>query len=75
MILEVFLYSAVARPGNSGGPVISSRGHVVGIVSEQLSEQQSTSDQPFYAGVSSAEILRALGELDPGIQFPWETYE
>ena len=28
---DLFLYSAIARPGNSGGPVISSEGYIVGI--------------------------------------------
>lgn len=34
---DLFLYSAVARPGNSGGPIISTSGHVVGLVTDQLS--------------------------------------
>ena len=33
---HVFLYSAVARPGNSGGPILAETGHVVGIVIEEL---------------------------------------
>lgn len=36
---EVFLYSAIARPGNSGGPVVAADGHVVGIVTQELSAQ------------------------------------
>jgi S1-C subfamily serine protease len=33
---QLFLYSAIARPGNSGGPIIAASGHIVGIVSESL---------------------------------------
>lgn len=35
---ELFLFSAIARPGNSGGPILSEDGHVVGIVTKELSE-------------------------------------
>jgi len=62
---NLFLYSALARPGNSGGPVISSSGYVVGIATRQLDEktlkdEQPWLEQPFYAGVGSTEIRRAL---------------
>lgn len=38
-----FLYSAIARPGNSGGPIVANEGRVVGIVVEH-SEAALTSD-------------------------------
>jgi S1-C subfamily serine protease len=72
---EVFLYSAIARPGNSGGPVIAANGHVVGLVTEELSEEASKSGMPFHAGVGTSEILRAILELEASVQLPVEAYE
>ncbi len=43
---RLFLYSAIARPGNSGGPVIAASGHVVGIVSESLEGSNTKSEDP-----------------------------
>ncbi len=31
---DLFLYSAISRPGNSGGPIVSSEGYIVGISSK-----------------------------------------
>jgi S1-C subfamily serine protease len=73
---EVFLYSAVARPGNSGGPIVASSGHVVGIVTQQLEDQQYKSDvAPFHAGIDTLTILNAVKELAPSLSLPFETYE
>lgn len=72
---DVFLYSAVARPGNSGGPIISSTGHVLGIVTEELSEESVTLTIPFHAGLKSDTIKSALNELEPSIIIPIEDYE
>jgi hypothetical protein len=71
---RLFLYSAIARPGNSGGPVIASTGQVVGVVTEELSEGGDKSRIPFHAGISTAEIVRAVAELDPSIRLPIEEY-
>lgn len=71
---EVFLYSAIARPGNSGGPIIASSGHVVGIVTQDLS-MKDAADAPFYAGVSTEKIEEALKEIAPEISLPIENYE
>ncbi|MFD2436298.1 S1 family peptidase [Modicisalibacter luteus] len=72
---KVFLYSAVARPGNSGGPIISESGHVVGIVTESLEENTTQSGMPFHAGIKTAELTSAVAELDANIELPIETYE
>jgi hypothetical protein len=72
---EVFLYSAIARPGNSGGPVVAETGHVVGIVAEELSEEASRPGSPFHAGIGASEILRAVADLEPSVAIPVETYE
>lgn len=72
---EVFLYSAVARPGNSGGPIISATGHVLGIVTEELSAEANRPSMPFHAGIRSSTIKYALKELEPSLVLPMEDYE
>ncbi len=70
---EVFLYSAIARPGNSGGPIVAETGHVVGIVSQDLVDKPvegKVATMPFFAGVPSTVIYAAILELDPKIPFP-----
>ncbi|WP_067498963.1 S1 family peptidase [Nocardia ignorata] len=63
----IFLYSAIARPGNSGGPIVAGDGRVIGMVVEDCSETQSSdgtpSAAPFYRGIPSSEIFRALDDL------------
>lgn len=71
---KTFLYSAIARPGNSGGPVISHSGHILGIVTED----RLNPDQPhalFYAGISTSTIVSALAELPINVDLPIETYD
>lgn len=72
---EVFLYSAVARPGNSGGPIIAANGHILGIVTEELSEQGEAPSSPFHAGLPATTIAVAIAELCPSVTIPMETYE
>ncbi|MBF6215975.1 trypsin-like peptidase domain-containing protein [Nocardia puris] len=66
----IFLYSAIARPGNSGGPIVAGDGRVIGMVVEDCSETKSSDGTPgaapFYRGLPSSEILRALNDLDLG---------
>jgi len=71
----VFLYSAIARPGNSGGPILSEMGHVVGIVTEELSEQAEGFRMPFHAGIQTQELIQALAELQVSVALPVESYE
>ncbi|CAM5742414.1 hypothetical protein MAUB1S_01516 [Mycolicibacterium aubagnense] len=81
---KIFLYSAIARPGNSGGPIIAHDGRVIGIVVEHSMETSSSDPDgaasaeqrqpstdadrsdiaPFYRGIPTSEILRALRNLD-----------
>jgi hypothetical protein len=72
---DVFLYSAVARPGNSGGPIIASNGHVLGIVTEELALEGTQPASPFHAGISASIIAGALAELESTVHFPIEDYE
>jgi S1-C subfamily serine protease len=39
---KTFLYSAIARPGNSGGPIVAQDGRVIGLVVDHTEEPQST---------------------------------
>lgn len=71
---KLFLYSAIARPGNSGGPLIAGNGRVVGIVTKELSEESRYSGLPFFAGVPSIEIHHAIKELGPAVTLPLEDY-
>jgi hypothetical protein len=69
------LFSAVARPGNSGGPVFAKDGRVVGLVSRSLEVRQTESPLPFFAAVPAATVRDAVEELQPDLEFPWETWE
>ena len=71
---KLFLYSAIARPGNSGGPVISNEGYILGISSEDLSCKEDMFS-PHYAGVPSQEIVAAVDELGIGVQIPFERFD
>ncbi|MFV8054623.1 S1 family peptidase [Mycobacterium sp. 48b] len=70
---EYFLYSSIARPGNSGGPVVAQDGRVVGLVARDLPDARQISS-PFYGGVSAGEIRRALGELGVADLIQWEDW-
>lgn len=67
---KIFLYSAIARPGNSGGPIVAQDGRVIGLVVEDSAGAPSTGTgpnaAPFYRGIPSSEVIRALDELDFG---------
>ena len=72
---DVFLYSAIARPGNSGGPILSESGHVLGIVTEQLERQGMAHALPFHAGVATSNIASAIADIQPSLKLPVENYE
>jgi S1-C subfamily serine protease len=57
-----FYYSAVTRPGNSGGPVVAQDGRVVGIVAHSTHEKGGYASG-FYRGIPTREIARALIDL------------
>lgn len=72
---QVFLYSAIARPGNSGGPIISSDGHIVGISMQDLSYQgEEATFSPHYAGIPTDQIAKCLKDFDIDIQIPIEDF-
>jgi len=73
------LFSAIARPGNSGGPVVGLDGRIVGIVTRSLERQKEEADamvpMPFFASVPSSVIRDCVLELtDNSVAIPWEDY-
>ena len=78
--MELFLYSAISRPGDSGGAVVSDDGYVVGMTTELSDSRVQTKEgeevfSPHYAGIPSHVLARAVDELALGVQISFETYE
>lgn len=67
---KMFLFSAITRPGNSGGPIVAGDGRVIGLVVEDSAEAISTDSgpesPPFYRGIPSGEVIRALDDMGFG---------
>ncbi len=64
---ELFLFSAIARPGNSGGPVVGVDGRVLGIVTRELKlDGTQVLDWPHFAAVPSDLVVEALQDLNFG---------
>lgn len=73
------LFSAIARPGNSGGPLVSQDGCIIGMVARSLERQQEESDSmavfPYFASVPASEIRKSILELTSNsIDIKWENY-
>ena len=75
----LFLYSAIARPGNSGGPVISHDGYIVGMTTKDLTlesgDNEDSSFSPHYAGIPSQVIVEAVDDLGVDVQIPFASFE
>ena len=71
---ELFLFSAIARPGNSGGPILSKDGHFLGMVTRDLTYEASNFS-PHFAGVPTSQIAKAVKELDSSLELPLEDYQ
>ena len=74
---SLFLYSAISRPGNSGGPVMSQDGYVVGLTTVDLTCQYDSTNafSPHYAGIPAQVIIQSVRELGLGIELPFEPLE
>ena len=73
----LFLYSAISRPGNSGGPVVSEDGYVVGLSIVDAIGQYRTNEafSPHYAGIPAQVVVQAVKDLGMGVELPYEHYE
>ena len=77
---ELFLYSAISRPGDSGGAIVSDDGYVVGMTTELSDARLEKMDgedvfSPHYAGIPSNVLASAVDDLRLGVQLPYETFE
>lgn len=73
------LFSAIARPGNSGGPVVGLDGCILGIVTRSLERKREEADAmstlPFFAAVPANIISQAIDEIsDSTVKLKWENY-
>jgi len=62
---KLFLFSAKTSSGNSGSPIIDKSGMVIGIVTEELFEENEFFKKgklPYYAGIPSDEIIQSIKE-------------
>lgn len=71
---DLFLFSAIARPGNSGGPIIAKTGEIVGIVTKEIAYENGI-NFPFFAGIPSKSIETALDDMDFKNILPIEDYQ
>jgi len=76
----LMLFSAIARPGNSGGPVVSLDGRVVGLasqllVSTSLDKEKDKARLPFFAAVPAVDVMAAAERLGTADPIPWEDYQ
>ena len=74
---SLFLYSAISRPGNSGGPVMSHDGYVVGLSMVDATGEyvENEAFSPHYAGIPAQVVVEAVESLGLGIELPLEKYE
>ena len=77
---ERFLYSAISRPGDSGGAVVSDDGYIVGMTTELSDARVGTMEgeelfSPHYAGIPSHVLAKTVEDMRLGFEIPFETYE
>ena len=74
---KMFLYSAISRPGNSGGPVTSDDGYVVGLSIVDTAGDYCADEafSPHYAGVPAQVVVEAVTDLGLGVELPFQHLE
>ncbi len=72
---SLFLFSAISRPGNSGGPVMSEDGYVIGLCTVDSKAEYSPDElfSPHYAGIPAQVVVEAVASL--GFPLPFENHE
>jgi S1-C subfamily serine protease len=71
---KFFLYSAIARPGNSGGPIVAQDGRIIGLVTRELPDAQQKAES-FYCGIPAHQVRDALNDLGVGHLIQFERWE
>ncbi len=74
---ELFLYSAITRPGDSGGAIISEDGYVVGMATNLThgEYEDQVAFSPHYAAIPSHVLAEAVADMDLGVEIPYETFD
>lgn len=88
---ECITISSITRPGNSGGPVFSMQGYIVGIVISsafsvdsfaategddgQNDGEKSQKELPFYLAISSNALKDIVAEIDPEVEIRFENFK
>jgi S1-C subfamily serine protease len=70
---SLFLFSAISRPGNSGGPVVGADGRVLGLVARDLG-RKGEGEAVFFAGLPTGAIRSAMVALDLDRLLTYETW-
>ncbi|MYH32990.1 MAG: trypsin-like peptidase domain-containing protein [Gammaproteobacteria bacterium] len=73
---SLFLFSAISRPGNSGGPVMSEDGYMVGLCSVDSKGEYHSAEafSPHYAGIPGQVVVDAVSSFGLGIKLPFEEH-
>ena len=77
------ILSSTTRPGNSGGPVLSRDGYLVGMVIQFSLTEDSTDETlnikdsqfPFYMAMCGDELFKYIKEIEPDIDVLFEDYQ
>ncbi len=73
--------SSTTRPGNSGGPVLSKGGYIVGMVTQSSHTKESTDEEysyktaPYYMAMNGRELYNAIKEIDSEANIDFEDYQ
>ena len=74
---RLFLYSAIVRPGNSGGAIVSDDGYLLGIATDLRAGEYNDegSSSPHFAGIPADAIAHAIEEMGLDVRVPYETFQ
>ncbi len=75
---KYLLYSTITRPGNSGSPIFSKQGYVVGMAARDFynnKDKSEDADVRFFAGIPTSIIIQAIKDLNSDIKLPYEDFK